>query len=322
MVTTVLVEVLRFKEENSPALLITQSKPNSKLADDLIKFKKENVKLTKEEIENFIINWKNGKLPHFLASEEIPENPIDDKGIHKIVGLSFDNFITTQDKDLVLAICSKLANRCIKFEERYNRTALRFKGNKQIVFATTDPNYNEYIVDIPAMFPSIYFFPAENYNLNVTERFEQKIVFKDYFTTENITKFIVVNSRNNMSLLPLVNETDILLSELADPIFSSVETDDSDFNFDEFMKGELGRNLQKGVGNGFDLSDLFQSVGNEVKSGDDNQMENEDDSGDLEGDVHENENEDSNDISHEEELEYVHPDEIVQNSEEKIKYDL
>jgi protein disulfide-isomerase A1 len=256
-ISSVMVEVLRIKEKMLPMLLLTEMKKGSRRndSDDLDKFKLENVKISLEDIESFIKDWQNKKLSPFLASEDLREHPRDEFGIHKIVGLNFKEFITQQGKDIILSICSNLSKRCLKFSKIMINVAKKFRNNTNLILATTDPNFNEYDVDIPPKFPEIYFFPTDEDNLPIQDRFETRILFNGDFTTKNITEFIAINSRHNLVLETLDNEEKLELDELKLNIHSKTEDDESDFNFDDFLQGELGKKMQGDVD--FDLSSLF-----------------------------------------------------------------
>jgi hypothetical protein len=125
-----------------------------------------------------------------------------------------------------------------------------------LIFGITDPNFNEYGIEIPPKFPEIYFFPTDEDNLNIQDRFETRVLFNGDFTTKNITEFIMMNSRHNLKVDTLENEEKLNQLELKENIQSKIEEDDSDFNFDDFLQSEFGKKMQGEIGD-FDLSSLF-----------------------------------------------------------------
>jgi len=246
---TVLVEVLNLRKEDMPLLLLTQKseyKVSSELLDEpeLDKFRLDNFDLTRESVDQFVSDWRNGKLVPFLASEIIPENPYDKYGVYKVVGKTFDNFLLTKGKDLILSICSPIIKRCKNFNQRLGRVVEKLKNNTELLFASVDPNFNEFRVQITPKFPSILFFPNENEDLNVTIRFENRIEFNGDFTTRNITDFIIQNARHNIVVNTLEDEAKIDREEAKDFIESRAEEEEQDFNMEDFLETDLGKRLK------------------------------------------------------------------------------
>jgi protein disulfide isomerase len=277
-VTSVVVEVLRIKKKDLPCLLLTQSKPGSTNidSDELNKYKIENVELTKEKVEEFITSWKRGEFKPFLASEDEPAKPIDKFGLHKIVGKTFDKFLTTQSKDLVLVVCSSYSKRCDKFKKRLNNIARKLAHNENLIIAQTDPNFNEYQVLLPPRFPSIYFFHSDSDNLNVKDRWDNRMVYNGEYTTKKISEFIVQNAQHSINVKPLENEDKIDQVETKEPIESKLDAqeDEEDFNFAEYISKQISEDEspKDNQGNVIDLASMFT-----VPKGKEGESEEEDD---------------------------------------------
>lgn len=278
-VTSVVVEVLGIKKKGLPCLLLTQSKPGSTNlnSDELNKYKLENVELTKEKVEEFILSWKHGLLQPFLASEEKPEKPIDKLGIHKIVGKTFDKFLTTQNKDLVLVVCSIYSKRCDKFMKRLNNIAKKLGHNENLIIATTDPNFNEYQIVLPPRFPSVYFFHIDKDNLDVKNRWENRMVYNGDYTTKKISEFIVQNAQHSINMKQLQNEDKIDLEESKESIESKIDAqeDENDFNFAEYISKQISEDesTKDSQGNVIDLASMFTvPKGQEGQNEDDEDM--------------------------------------------------
>jgi hypothetical protein len=250
-----LKNLYNIRDEHLPYLLITNARKNNTIEMD--KFKLENVKLDMKEFEEFIDNWRKKKLQSFLISQDADDKP-DSRGVYKIVSKNFEKFLSQKDKDIVLLVCSNITKYCPKFDERYERILKRLDGN-QIVFGETDPNQNEYEVEIIQNFPNIFFFPAENSKINYKKRFEESLIYEGDFTSKNVTDWIVKSSKIGLKVKPLENEMEINLAEANDTILSSA----SDFNLDEVMKFDM----PGGEDGDFDLEKILsmgEQLGEEI----------------------------------------------------------
>jgi protein disulfide-isomerase A1 len=240
-------EVLLVKPKHLPYLLITHARAGTQ--EDMDKFKLENVKLDKESIEGFIKDWKTGKLKSFYVSEDIPESNPDTHGIHKIVAHSFAEFLTQRNKDIIILMCTETNKACESFEERYRRVAQKFKGNDGLLIARADPNLNEFEISIPAKYPSLYFFAAENDGLDHHEKFENSVLYDGDWSTTKVTEWIIQNSRNPLKVEQLENESEINEKEASEPI--DVKGNEG-MDFGDMFKGADGN---------IDLAQLFAALG-------------------------------------------------------------
>jgi hypothetical protein len=234
-----MTQALRIKHEKLPILLLTSL---DKQKNHIRKYKLEKANLTKSEVEKFINNWKNGKLEPFLQSDDIPVNPVDENGVYKVVGQTFNEFLQQQDKDIVLAICTKIYKNCSKFFERIGRVAKKLSNNAHIAFGTVDPYFNEFMIDFinfNKKVPELLFFPSDRDNLNLKERFHVRIVYDGEYTTKEITDFILINSRTNLKVRKLENEWDIYEEEDKDEIKTIDEDDYSNLDIEEFLRNGM-----------------------------------------------------------------------------------
>jgi hypothetical protein len=258
----IISEVLAIKDSKLPFILLTKAKPDSD--DDLDKYGFDKFDLTKENVERLIDQFKEGVLPPYVISEDIPEGNPDNHGVYKVVSKNLKDFLNTKNKDIVLIVCTKLQNKCAKLKERVHRLVQKFR-EANIIFGETDPNFNEYDVTILQKYPNIFFFPAENSDITHIEKFNNGIIYEGDFTTKHLTDWIAQNSRQDVTVRGLDNEDGINKAEEEDKIVSVQSGEDRDFNFDEFFESAMFKNMNFGDGEDVDMDgfkDFFKNMAN------------------------------------------------------------
>jgi len=275
-----MTQALRLKYEKLPILLLTSL---NKEKNHLIKYKLERANLTKNNVEKFIKDWKAGKLQPFLQSDDIPENPVDENGVYKVVGHTFDEFLRQQNKDIILGICTKIYKKCSTFFERFGRVAKKLSSNSHIAFGTVDPYFNEYMIDsinFNKKLPEILFFPYDVNNLNIKDRFYIRILYDGAFTTKEITDFILINSKTNLKVNKLVNEREIYEEEETVELKTLDEDDYSDLDIEEFLRNGISPQEEYTEKEMEDMvnyySDMMRDEENEMKNKIENRSHKED----------------------------------------------
>lgn len=262
----ILVDILKFTEKQLPLFLLTKSREGYE--EDLDKYKVEKIGLSKDNLAKFVEDFKANKMPKFLTSEDLPKNATDQNGIYNIVGLNFEDFLKNYDKDIYLFVCSKYSKNCKKFKPVLNNVGKMFQGNEHsVLIGLTDPDYNEYNVDIQQIYPSLIFLPKSAHELSSVQRFENSVFFEDVFTTQKIKNFILENTREGLNLSHIGNETEIDLHETKpDNLVKALRIDESNEKADEAydiadMLGNLGSEDK--------LADLFKGLAGQREDGKD-----------------------------------------------------
>lgn len=253
----ILVDVLKFKKEYLPIFLLTKSKEDSE--EDLDKYMKNKSLLDKATVFNFINDFKQNNLKKFLTSDELPAEKTDKDGVLKIVGLNFDEFLLNNEQDIALFVCSKFSKNCKKFAPILSNVAQIFENNTNLLIGLTDPNYNEYAVDVQPVYPSLVFLPRSEAKLSVQQRFKNSVLFDGEINTKNLKEFILQNTRFKLALNPIGNETLIHASEIKpENLVKPIKADEgpeaeADFEY-ESMFSEF-------AGNSNEFGDLLKSFG-------------------------------------------------------------
>lgn len=122
---------------------------------DLQKFKLTKA-LTKENLEEFIQSFTDGKLTAYRKSEKPIEN--DTADVKTITGDDFDQRVLNNDQYVLLEIYAPWCGHCKQLAPIYEKLAKAVKGNNKLVIAKFDGTANEH-PDVQAKgFPTIKFF--------------------------------------------------------------------------------------------------------------------------------------------------------------------
>lgn len=161
--------------------------------------------------------------------------------------------------------------------KRLNNIAKKLGHNENLIIATTDPNFNEYQIVLPPRFPSVYFFHIDKDNLDVKNRWENRMVYNGDYTTKKISEFIVQNAQHSINMKQLQNEDKIDLEESKESIESKIDAqeDENDFNFAEYISKQISEDesTKDSQGNVIDLASMFTvPKGQEGQNEDDEDM--------------------------------------------------
>ncbi|XP_022241218.1 protein disulfide-isomerase A4-like [Limulus polyphemus] len=140
-----------------------------------------------EELKKFIETVLSGKLPAYIKSEPAPKS--NTGPVYTIVGSTFDKFVTTNDKDVVLQFCDSLSSSCHRIDPIYKKLAKKFIDHKSMMFGKFDAKANDFpeIYDI-SDYPSIFYISAKEK--------DKPIKYSGEITLNNLIKFV----RNNTDI--------------------------------------------------------------------------------------------------------------------------
>jgi len=96
--------------------------------------KEEYGELSKDNIIRFIKkNFKNNALAKHLLSEPIPDHPINEFNVYKLVANNVDDFIFKISINFTVftLFCHFTVPECHEIEDRFNRLALKLKNEKK-----------------------------------------------------------------------------------------------------------------------------------------------------------------------------------------------
>jgi thiol-disulfide isomerase/thioredoxin len=106
-----------------------------------------------------------GQLKEYVRSQIAPKDNYQ-RLVKIVVGKTFDSFVNTPKKDVLISFVSQFCKDCEQFEKKFNELAKKYNFNKDLLFGKIDQANN----DIPELFlagfdtskPSLYFLSAED----------------------------------------------------------------------------------------------------------------------------------------------------------------
>jgi len=217
-ITKDLLSLFRVKKHELPVLLIFYNKMDEIIKHKYIFTNKHDI--TKQNIKNFINNWKSGIAERFFKSEELTEEDklsSEQQLVQKVVGVNFNTF-ADQRKDIILFFVDRREPKYFLLKNVISRVANKITpNNKKIVFGEVDLMLNEFdsieIDTIPTM------IILEDINENVKERLTNVIYFNGEFSTLELVKFISKNVNNKLKdIIVLKDESQFIEEEKINPI--------------------------------------------------------------------------------------------------------
>jgi len=163
--------ILNLRHSQLPIFLLIEK--NSKEKNDFNKYKLDNTELSIEAVEKFIENYYAKKLPFYFvsqaqldvtdetlteavaalngtATDELMNNKFYNAGrnIYQIEGRHFESFLKhTLNRTVIIMACSFPMIHCRNGLEKLRFVTKTFnKFMDKVLFAETDPNFNEYAV--------------------------------------------------------------------------------------------------------------------------------------------------------------------------------
>ncbi|XP_076326937.1 protein disulfide-isomerase A4-like isoform X2 [Tachypleus tridentatus] len=140
-----------------------------------------------EELKKFIETVLSGKLPTYIKSEPAPKLNIGP--VYTVVGSTFDQFVTTNDKAVVLQFCDSLSSSCHWIQPIYKKLAKKFTDYKSIMFGKFDAEANDFPeIYNTSDYPSIFYISAKEK--------DKPVKYFGEITLNNLIKFV----RNNTDI--------------------------------------------------------------------------------------------------------------------------
>jgi len=115
-------------------------------------------KFAVDTLENFVNEFKDGKLKPYIKSEPVPET--NDGPVKVVVGETFDQLVNDPTKDVLIEFYAPWCGHCKTLEPKFNELGEKLSGVKDVVIAKMDATAN----DAPSPFdvqgfPTIYWAP-------------------------------------------------------------------------------------------------------------------------------------------------------------------
>eukprot|EP00826_Nyctotherus_ovalis_P004869 TRINITY_DN11082_c0_g1_i12.p1 TRINITY_DN11082_c0_g1~~TRINITY_DN11082_c0_g1_i12.p1 ORF type:complete len:491 (+),score=170.33 TRINITY_DN11082_c0_g1_i12:230-1702(+) len=98
-------------------------------------------KLNKQEMKQFIENWRQGKAERFYKSE--PEPDSNDGPVYKVVGSNFQKLVIDNDDDVLLYYHAPWCKRCKTVVKTFEKLADSLSEFKKLKFMEVDGHKND-----------------------------------------------------------------------------------------------------------------------------------------------------------------------------------
>lgn len=117
-------------------------------------------KLNKQEMKQFIENWRQGKVERFYKSE--PEPDSDDGPVHKVVGRNFQRLVMDNDDDVILFYHAPWCKRCKAVTKIFENLADSLSEFKKLKFMQVDGHKNDLKEYDAQDYPEVKMFRGKN----------------------------------------------------------------------------------------------------------------------------------------------------------------
>jgi len=116
-------------------------------------------KFSVETLEQFVKDFKDGKLEPFIKSEEVPADN-ENADVKVAVGKNFDELVINSDKDTLIEFYAPWCGHCKKLAPAYEELGKALKNEPGVQIVKMDATAN----DVPSPFvvhgfPTIYWYP-------------------------------------------------------------------------------------------------------------------------------------------------------------------
>jgi protein disulfide-isomerase A1 len=180
---TRIVEFFGIKDTEFPTTRAIQ------INEGVKKYKMIKQDLSSNGLNNFVEDFKNGKLPADLKSEEAPAAQEGD--VKVLVGKTFKQEVHQIGKDVLVEFYAPWCGHCKKLAPIYDELATKFKSDKNIIIAKMDSTANEVEEVTISGFPTLKFFPADSAEI---------LDFDGGRDLDSMVKFIEANRKSTPNL--------------------------------------------------------------------------------------------------------------------------
>jgi len=183
----------------------------SNLVDNLAKFiwksPNPNKKLETKDVEEFIENFNNNKIPRYYHSEDVPKKNPPKTGIFSLVQKNFYEFLSKHAyNDTLILFCTHINRKCNRLEFIYEKLAKKLKNNKNLVIGFTDPSQNELNSVNIEDFPHLVMIKASPPNEGVMSpehRLANTIKYNGNYTLSELINFVETNTYHKVNVTDL-----------------------------------------------------------------------------------------------------------------------
>lgn len=202
------ISTLNLNRNNTPYLILAEH--NENYEDDVNKYIFPiDQQINEENVEKFLQDFKDKKLKKYLFSDPIHVNGTFRNGIHNLVGNDYENFLfkETIGKDVIFYLYSEFENEINeKMINRMENTIKKLDGNSHLVFARSNPLFNELQEFNFEELPSLFLISG---NSESQRRENIKRFTMGNYTTKNFVEFIKSSSSQTVYDKPLPDEEDL-----------------------------------------------------------------------------------------------------------------
>lgn len=181
-------------QESFPLFVIHDLKDNKKYGIEQSK------DLDNSEIEDFVKNFKEGKLEPIVKSEPIPET--QDSPVYHLVGKEHNDIVNSK-KDVLVKYYAPWCGHCKKLAPIFEELSALYKG-KDVLLAELDHTQNDVDgVEIQG-YPTIVLFPADG---------SDPVYFEQERSLESMANFIKEHGALKIDILAEDDEGDVDTNE-------------------------------------------------------------------------------------------------------------
>ncbi len=256
------IDLLRVTPEMLPTIIIFDGS-NLKDNNSVKKYLWNRGEINVQNLKGFIQDFYNNNLQFYLASEEIPAQPINEFGVYKIVGKTFPELVlNSTGKEILLLLCTEYHDDCPKLFNIYNNVGRKLSANGHLIIGTIDPASNE-IDNL-----TLDFIPYLMYLHDTPDKLAHHVKFEGNFTTQQMVEFVKNNSKQPINEITLENQTELYEAEQKINITRKSIEDEGNEEENESEGLDLGDLSQMGFGgqegeggeDGNQFQELFQKL--------------------------------------------------------------
>jgi len=201
------IDLLRVAPEMLPTIIIFDGS-NAKDNNSVRKFLWNRGEINAQNMKAFIQDFYSNTLQFYLASEDVPAQPLNEFGVYKVVGKTFPELVlNSTGKEILLLLCTDYHDDCPKLLKIYNNVGRKLSGNEHLMVGTIDPASNE-LDNL-----TLDFMPYLMYLHDTPDKLAHHIKFEGNFTTQQMVEFVKNNTKNAINEVTLENQTELYEAE-------------------------------------------------------------------------------------------------------------